>query len=255
MEMTLTIYLQVGLVLATAAVIQGAAGFAFGLFAMPLLLFIGLAPAQAIAMVAASATCQAAMGVWALRRDVAWSVLAKVAPVAVLTVPVGVWLLEKMSAMDQSVVRQIFGAIVLAVLATQWLLRVQPREHVPLGWGWLAMAGAGLGTGIAGMASPATVPWVTAHQWPSQRIRGTMWVVFLVVTPPNALFLYHRFGPSIGEALWQGGVFLPAVMLATLPGIWLGNRLGTVAMRRVALALLLAVGIYAIAQPLLWPGL
>lgn len=255
MELTAESYMLMAMVLAVAAVLQGAAGFAFGLFAVPMLLVIGMMPEQAIPMVAACAMSQSMLGVWLLRRSVQWKLLAKVLPFALLTLPLGVWVLAQVAALEGGIIRQIFGCIVLVVLLLQWLWRVQPRDEVHTGWGMLAMATAGVTTGVAGMAGPPTAMWVTAYRWSSSQMRATMWAVFAVLTPPNVFFLSQRFGPVVEQSLWQGAVFVPMVLVATLPGIWLGNRMGMKAMRRVALTTLVSVATYTLVQPIFWPGL
>jgi uncharacterized membrane protein YfcA len=71
------------------------------------------------------------------------------------------------------------------------------------------------------------------------------------MTPIGLLFFYGRFGPPVLEAAGLAVLFIPAVLLGTWPGIWLGNRIPKPALRRLAMALLVIVALFMLLQPLL----
>lgn len=255
MELTAALYIQVALVLSAAAVIQGAAGFAFGLFATPMLLIAGLMPEQAVVLVSLCVMAQAALGVWSLRREVDWRMLAWLAPVAMAGQPLGAWVLGLLAQLESAQVRQVFGIILFCVLGVQWLLRVEPREKLAAGWTAFAMAATGFSAALAAMPGPPVALWATAHRWAGTKARVMMWAVILAVMPTNLFFLYSRFGADVPETLTLGLLFIPVVLAAAIPGLWIGNRLGRVAVRRLAIALLLATATYSLLQPILLPQL
>lgn len=255
MELTATLYMHVALVLAVAAIIQGAAGFAFGLFATPMLLVAGLLPEQAVVLVSLCVMVQAALGLWSLRREVDWRKLRWLVPAAIAGQPLGVWVLGLVAELDPSQVRQVFGIILLVVLLVQWLLRFEPRETLHPGWGVFAMGSAGFSGALAAMPGPPVALWATAHRWPGTKVRVMMWAIILGMMPTNLLLLRFRFGAEVSGTLGLGLLFVPVVLIATLPGLWIGNRLGVAAVRKLATFLLLAIALYAILQPIILPQL
>ena len=62
----------VGILLWFSSMLQSAVGFAFGLFAVPMMLWLGLDPQEVVAIVLGAAFLQTASGVYHLRRHVPW---------------------------------------------------------------------------------------------------------------------------------------------------------------------------------------
>jgi uncharacterized membrane protein YfcA len=100
------------------------------------------------------------------------------------------------------------------------------------------------------MAGPPIVLWAMTHEWSSQRTRATLWAIFLIKTPLIIFFLYQRFGPVVLQSALLALAMVPAVLLGTIPGIWIGNRLPKRWLRRLALALIVLLGLYMVAEPL-----
>lgn len=244
-------YILVGAILFVGSVIQSAAGFAFALFAVPLLVLMGLPAAEAIAMVAVCATMQAGLGAFKLRREPAWRTLAWMIPIAVAFQPVGAWVQSLLAERGPAIVKQTFGGVLLAVMVVQWTLRPQPRDQVHAGWAVLAMVCSGLMSGLAGMSGPPIVLWVMAHRWPTSRVRATLWASFVVLAPTNIAFQAQRFGPDVWRAALLAIAYLPVVWLGMLPGMWIGARIPTPLMRKIAFGLLVLIALGLIAEPLM----
>jgi hypothetical protein len=169
---------------------------------------------------------------------------------AAITVPVGVTIQGRLAASGPEIVRQVFGATVLAILGFQALARVRPRECLHHAWMLLAFPMSGAMAGLAGMGGPPAVVWVMAHRWPSARSRATLWALFAGLTPIQLVVLARRFGGAeVGAAAIEGVLLVPFALIGLAPGLWIGARLSPVALRRLSVLILAAVSIYAIVQP------
>jgi hypothetical protein len=113
------------------------------------------------------------------------------------------------------------------------------------------MLSGGLPAGLCGMAGPPIVLWAMSHRWSSQRIRATLWAIFLTMTPLGIFFLYQRFKSVVLQSALLALAMTPAVLLGTLPGMWIGNRIPQPWLRRIGVALLVVLATYMICQPLL----
>jgi len=244
-------YLVIASVLAAGAALHSAAGFGYALLSVNLLLLAGVDPYQAIPMVTVSTLVQSVAGLWHLRHEVPWRSVVPALALVTLSMPVGVWTLGRLTALDATQIRQVFGGVLLVVLAVHWFWRPRPRPRVHPLWTAAALLGGGFLGGLCGMAGPPIVLWVMAHEWSSERTRVTLWTLFLAMTPIGLLFFYGRFGPPVLEAAGLAVLFVPAVLLGTWPGIWLGNRIPKPALRRLAMALLVIIALFMLLQPLL----
>jgi uncharacterized membrane protein YfcA len=203
------------IVLVLGSALQSAAGFGFGMFAIPLLIMFGAESYEAIAMISMCGTVQTVIGVYALRRHVHW-----------------------------------WQVIVLCAVLAQWLWRVRPRDHLHRGWGIGATTLCGYMSGLAGMGGPPVVMWVMAHRWSNQRSRATLWSLFTGLTPFQFFFLTRQFGEDVLYAYRDGAMLSPVMLLGILPGLWIGHRIPKPLLRQISYTILLLISLYAIGQPL-----
>ena len=241
----------IGLVLMVGSAIQSAAGFGFGLFAIPLLLLVDFASYEAIAIVGACAMVQCGLGAWKLRRYPHWRSLWPLVPFVVIMQPIGAMLQKILNDQGPALVKQVFGGVLLTVLASQWLLKPKPREKVAYGWGVFAMTCSGLLSGLTGTSGPPVVLWAMAHDWTTQRIRASMFAIFMAIIPINLVFQSLEFGTDVIKAAGIGLAYAPVVWLGVIPGLWLGNQLSQKAIRRVAFSLLFVIAAYMVAEPVI----
>jgi uncharacterized membrane protein YfcA len=250
MDWQFTILALIVLILGSA--LQSAAGFAFGMFAIPLLILLGAEAYEAIAIISVCGTIQTVIGVWSLRQYIDWIQVVLMTVIAAIFIPAGVLTLGALAeSVPVSVIRQVFGSIVLCTVIVQWVWRAQPRDR--LHWGWMptAMPVSGFMTGLSGMGGPPAVMWVMSHNWSNQRSRATLWAFFCATTPVSWISLYREFGGEVFSAIGNGVLLSPVMILGIVPGLWLGHRIPKPRLRQISYVILLLVSLYAILQPLL----
>ncbi len=247
-------YALIALVLAGGSLVQSAAGFGYALFSATLLVLMGFAPHAAIPIVAVAVIAQAVVGIWHHRKELQWGMVFKLTALTMLSLPFGVWVLGMTTELGPERVRQMFGAALLVVLAMLVVLRPRPRDHVPAPWTVAAMCAGGFLSGACGMGGPPIVLWVMAHRWSNEQTRVTLWAIFALMVMPTLVVLSLRFGVVVWEWAGLSLLFIPAVVVGAIPGIWLGNRIPKPLLRRIAIVLLMMIGLFAIGQPLLFAG-
>ncbi|NQU10482.1 sulfite exporter TauE/SafE family protein [bacterium] len=238
-----------GVTLLVASSLHSAAGFAFALLAIPILLFLGWAPYQAIALCAVSLIVHGLLSVGRAPERPDWRRLAGLVAIGAAAQPVGCWILGQLVFLGRERIAQVFGGIVLALLAVKLLVKPQPRDNLPPGWGVLTMVASGIISGLSGMGGPPVVLWTIAHRWSNERIRVTLWTIFTAMAVTNLGWLTWRFGRPVFEATLIGLLFAPVTLLGTIPGSWVGAKMSPAAMRRVATVILVVVAAYALLQP------
>lgn len=245
-----TRYVAIALILAAGGTLQSAAGFGYALLSVTLLLLLGLAPYEAIPMVTVATTIQVVTGLWYHRREVPWRLVGVSALLVFMSIPVGVFLLGRLTLLNKDQVRQVFGVVVFVIVVAYVLWQPRPRDRVHPAWTAAAMLSGGLLAGLCGMPGPPIVLWAMSHRWSSPKIRATLWAIFLAMTPVGVFFFYQRFGPIVFHSALVALAMTPAVLLGTLPGIWIGNRIPQPWLRRIGVALLVLLATYMVCQPL-----
>jgi uncharacterized membrane protein YfcA len=244
-----------GVVLFLGSVLHSAAGFAFALFAIPVLLFLGWAPYQAIALTAVCVIVHGCISVGRSNERPEWKSILGWVAIAVGMQPVGGWILGQIVSLERTRVAQVFGCILLAVLAVKLWLRPEPQERLHPRWGVLTMLVSGVISGLSGMGGPPIVLWLMAHKWPNERIRVTLWTMFAGLAVTNLCWLAWRFGRPVVEAGAVGLLFTPITFLGTLPGARIAAKMSPDTMRNAATVILVLVAVYAVSQPYVFPNL
>ena len=94
MPFTLSQYALVSLILFASSVVQGAVGFASGLFGIPLLVLTGIPLPDAVAMGLSASAVQNCIAAWQLRRDIDFRATLRPTLIRFAWLPVGVWALH-----------------------------------------------------------------------------------------------------------------------------------------------------------------
>jgi len=250
MNMDLLHIAYVASVMCLAGIIQSAVGFAFALFAMPLLIWIGMPLPNAMATVAVCSLIQAVLGAGRLRDAVPWRLSLITTGVRLVTVVAGLFILRRLTVLSTNEIRLVVGCILCCMVGIQFTGRKRPAETVHWIWGGLAFTTSGLLSGICGMGGPPLVLWALAHDWPVRKIRGFLFAVYAASIPAQVVLLYLMFGSSILRSSVVALLLSPAVFLGVVIGLPLGNRMPKRILRKIVYMILLAIGLNSIVQPL-----
>jgi uncharacterized membrane protein YfcA len=245
--MDLASILLAGLIVGLASAAQSAVGFGYAMFATPLLIWVGIPLPSAITLVATCSLLQAAIGARTLHAAVPWRLALTASAVGFAGLMLGLMLLKRLVALDVTLIRAVIGGILCVLVAVQLRWRPHPTPRLPWGWGGVAFFGSGVLAGICGMGGPPVVMWAMAHDWSNQKTRGFLFAVFATSIPLQLLLLSVTFGVSILTNAALGLAYLPLVALGSAMGLPVGNRMGKARLRRVAFAILLAIGISSMA--------
>jgi uncharacterized membrane protein YfcA len=245
------------LVLGTAVVIciggimQSAIGFAYALFAIPLMVWMGVPLPKTIVIVSTCSCIQSAFGARQLRAEVPWSQAGAAIAMRVAGVFVCLALLKRLALLKPDDVRLVVGCIICLLVGIQLLFRVRPAEKVHPAWGVLAFSTSGFLTGISGMGGPPLVIWAMAHDWSGEKIRAFLFVVYMASTPVQVLLLYLAFGADMLRGAAVGLLLAPVVYLGTAVGLPLGKRIPRPAFRKLAYGVLVTIALGSV-LPRIW---
>lgn len=226
------------------AFVAGLSGFAFGLVAASIWLYI-LTPLQTATLIIAFGLIVQGYAVWKLRRALDWTRLWPFVLGAALGVPVGVSIL---TWANPAHVRAGVGAF-LALYSLYALLH--PAIAPIKAGGAVADAGAGflngvLG-GITGLAGILVTIWCGLRGWPKDVQRTVFQPVAVATFLMSALWIGAK-GAITPDTIKLFLIGLPALLAGTWLGFRLFGRLNEAAFRKVVLVLLLASGVVLMIQ-------
>ena len=224
------------------ALVAGLSGFAFGLVAASIWLYI-LTPLQTATLIIAFGLIVQGYSVWKLRRALDWKKLWPFVAGATLGVPVGVSIL---TWANPAHVRAGAGAF-LVLYSLYALLR--PTVAPVKAGGTVADAGVGflngvLG-GITGLAGILVTIWCGLRGWPKDVQRTVFQPVAVAIFLMGALWIGVR-GAITADTIKLFVIGLPALFAGTWLGLKLYGRLNEAAFRKVVLVLLLVSGVVLI---------
>jgi hypothetical protein len=219
------------------ALVAGLSGFAFGLVAASIWLYI-LTPLQTATLIVAFGLIVQGYSVWKLRHALEWARLWPFLLGAAVGVPVGVAIL---GWANPAYVRT--GTGVFLVAYSLYAL-IRPKMP-PVAAGATADAGVGflngvLG-GITGLAGILVTIWSGLRGWPKDRQRAIFQPVAVAIFAMTAGWLGIK-GVVAADTIRLFLFGLPALLAGTWLGMKLYGRLDETTFRRVVLILLLVSG-------------
>jgi uncharacterized membrane protein YfcA len=218
---------------AAAGFVQGLSGFAFGLVASAVWAWV-VAPQLAGPMVVFGSLLGQILSIGALRRSFD---LRRVLPFVVaglLGVPIGVVLLKNL---DQTIFRLVVGVILLVSCTAMLLI----RNRAPVkGGGRFADAAVGfvggVMGGVAGLSGPAPTLWCALRGW-KKDVQRAVYQSFNLVMHAATFAVYTASGLINGRSAWMLALVAPAMVIPSLLGTRLYNRINETAFRRLVLVL------------------
>lgn len=236
-------------ILTGSAFIQGTVGFAFGLFAVPLLVGTGVPLPVAVPMVSIAMLFQTGSGVLKHRKSLRAEGLAVPALVMIAGLGLGVYTLTFLDEIHPDTLKQIVGAILMGLLLLRLLLHPEPRNRVAPVWGAIACGSGGFISGLVGMGGPPIVIWAFAHTWSAVRIRVTLWALFLLMIPVQLVLFRLSFGPEVWHGIVRGLIAFPFILGGTYVGVRVGDKLGRKPLTVIATVILFVIALQAILSP------
>jgi uncharacterized protein len=241
----------VGIVVIMGSALQSAVGFGYGLFAIPVMLWLDVSLPFAVIILTITTAAQMGWSCWSYRADLQWRPAIPMVLVRLATLPIGVLLLTLLASTDDRIIRQVVGVLLLGVLILQCAFRPQPRPRVHPGWTLLAGSSSGILSGLIGMGGPPIVLWLMAHDWPPRQTRSFLWLAVLLLMPVNLTLLWLSFGDTALHAAVIGLTYVPLAVVAAAAGLWAGNCLSRTRLRAATLVLLTLIAMSLILSPLL----
>ena len=220
------------------ALVAGLSGFAFGLIAAPIWLYI-LDPLQTASLIMAFGLIVQGYSVYKLRSAVNWKKLWPFVLGAALGVPFGVAIL---SWANPAHVRAGVGAFL--ILYSLYALFRPAIAPIKAGG---AMADAGVGFlngvlgGMTGLAGILVTLWCGLRGWPKDVQRAVFQPVAVAIFLMSAVWI-GASGAVTPDTVKLFMLGLPALLAGTWLGLKLFGRLDEAAFRKVVLALLLGSG-------------
>lgn len=233
------------------SIIQGSSGFGFGLFAIPILLFFGMDLESTVIMVVIGSAIQKVSAINSLKEHLDWKEMAPFVFTGLAALPLGVYAMFKVSGMDQAVVKQVIGVVVLVTLVLRWKGTIRSREFVPKIWGYIAGFFSGILNGFANIGGPPLVLWILAHRWPNKKMRGTIIAFSLIYVPFQVSLMLLTFGSALLNPMLKAIILTPTILLGTWIGLKIGEKISKKHLEIYMQALLLLIAISSIAKPLL----
>jgi uncharacterized protein len=220
------------------AVVAGLSGFAFGLVAASIWLYI-LTPLQTATLIIAFGLIVQGYSVWKLRHALVWNKLWPFLVGAAIGVPVGVAILTWANPVHVRIGVGIF----LVVYSLYALFRPALRPLTAGG----AAADAGVGflngvlAGITGLAGILVTIWCGVRGWPKDQQRTIFQPVAVAIFVMTAAWLGAK-GAIAADTIRLFLFGLPALLAGTWLGMKLYGHLNETMFRRVVLVLLLVSG-------------
>ena len=224
------------------ALVAGLSGFAFGLVAASIWLYI-LTPLQTATLIIAFGLIVQGYAVWKLRRSLDWKKLWPFVLGAALGVPVGVGIL---TWANPAHVRIGVGVFLVLYSLYAWFRPTIPPVKaagpvVDAGVGFLN----GVLGGVTGLAGILVTIWSGLRGWPKDVQRTVFQPVAVATFLMSALWIGAK-GAVTPDIIKLFLIGLPALLAGTWLGLKLFGRLDEAAFRKVVLVLLLASGVVLI---------
>lgn len=230
------------LIMASASLVMGLAGFGIALVAMAFLPYF-MPPATAIAVLTIYTVVFTIAIFVPVRRHLTPRGVTWLLAGTVLGTPLGVWVLVACSA---STVSRIVGAVLVAVVVLEWA-RGYPERLTGRWWGLGAGFAAGIMGGAVGMPGPPVVVYSTMQGWSPQTIKANL-QVFFFVNQAVILAGYWRAGLLTRDVWRLSASFALPAAAGTVLGILLFKHVDHATFRRVVFAVLLVSGLVLLAR-------
>jgi uncharacterized membrane protein YfcA len=236
-------------ILAGSACLQATVGFAAGLMGIPLLLWAGNSLPEAQVLIITAMLPQNALLVWKLRHHIQPREVAMPAIVRLSFMPLGLLALAWLVGHYAVAIKPLVGAIVLAAVSSQ-MINARPWANAQR-WYWVlgTFGLSGVLQGLSGMSAPPMLLWVHGQRFSANRARSFLFAMYLSNFLPQLALMLWAFGPTLLTSVLLALTALPLIVLGSLLGLRLGNRLGDRWLRPVTYGLLIWMAVACLLDP------
>ncbi|MCY3781276.1 MAG: TSUP family transporter [Chloroflexi bacterium] len=235
-----------GIIMFLGSVVQGAIGFALGMFAVPLLVEAGFSLSGAVALTTLSIGIQVLFGAWRLRAHIPWGDVKLAAALRYLTVPIGVLLLLSLERMDLEDVKRLVGLGVLLGAIIRGFARGKAVRDLPIAASIATFSLSGLLQGLVAMGGPPLVLWMTTRDLTAKQARAFTLTLFLLNAPVQVLLLLFLSQTMSVDVILMALALTPMIYLGTTIGLRIGDRFSKPLLNKAALGVLLLIAFNAI---------
>jgi uncharacterized protein len=228
------------LVLLAAGCVQGITGFGLSLLALPLLgLILGIREAVPILVLLSIVT-----NLWVAKdhlRELRFRTIASMLIPAAVGVPAGIWLLAVVSA---PMLKALAGGVIVlfaagALADFSFMRRVNIQK--PYVFGFLS----GVLNGSISLSGPPIIAYFAIERLPKDAFRSNLSAYFFLLNIVTIAGMIISGACSIRSAA-QSLYLLPALIVGTTAGVAISRRIHEAHFRRIAIGLLLALGVYTL---------
>ncbi|KAF5434446.1 putative membrane protein YfcA [Candidatus Methanophagaceae archaeon] len=241
--------IKVGLVLFSGGFIQSSAGFGFGLFALPILLFLELPFPEAVMIIIIGSAFQKIIGIRYFRTAINWKEIRPLILAGLIALPAGIFFMRKVSGLNQHYIKLIIGILILIMLFLRWSRVSGKKGVVRKEWGFVTGFLSGLLNGFANIGGPPVVLWVLSHNWDNKKMRATIIAISMFFVPFQISIMLVLFGASVLNAMIYAFFLSPFVLSGSWAGLKAGDRISKNKLKVYMEFLLFIIAISSIIKP------
>lgn len=241
----------IGVIMTLGSLLQGTLGFASGLVGVPLLVLSGFSLLEATVINFISTSVQNVAGAVHLSEHLEWRDVAWPTVLRAVAMPAGTAALAATQTMDQGVVKQIIGVVLLTSVLLIVGLRVTPRDRAPFPWQAAAFLSSGFLMGFGAIGGAPMVMYCNSLTWSAAKCRSFLFFCSAAIAPFMAVALFWKFRTGAAQPAMAALLVMPPVLVALGAGLSLGRRFDKARFRRFTYGLLIAIALFAIISPLL----
>jgi hypothetical protein len=245
--------IAIAFILFLGSALQSAIGFAFALFVLPFILWLGLPLSHAVILILISALVQLSVGAIKLRNSIRWGSVWFATLIRFATLPLGLLILFQLDAQEPDFIKQIIGLIVLLSVMSIFFGKIDPKEKIHTGWGILAFSMSGFMQGISSVGLPPLVLWVMAHNWSNSETRAFLFASYLLSIPVQIGIMWFTIGDPILAPLSTSLLLAPAVAIGSVVGVRAGDYISKPLLRKISYIVLVLAAIFSILAPWILP--
>jgi len=220
-----------------AGLMRGFAGFGSAILMAPVLAVL-MGPAHMVPLVACLELPMGAMLFVGVRKDVDWRFVGPLSVIAMIAMPLGVWLLLSLDAATLTKSVSVIVLLFVVVLVSGWRYR-GPRP-LPLTLGIGGISGAMMATTSVG--GPPVLIYMLAAELPAAIVRANI-VAYYLMTGFVLIAMVMIVSPTGLAALVDAVLLLPIILSGSWIGSCLAGRASDGLYRGIAYAFLTAAGL------------